>query len=259
MASNRRKKQKAKQRRHAPAQESGSPVDATAQGEAKGEGQTKTPQQTAVDSNKGKSPGKGEQEESKTPLKVKKKRRSAQLTPVTANGTLDWNKVDLKLPPSKDGKQLKAMTSGDLENPALGIFSVVMCLIGIVFTGRWSLLLLAVLAAVLMIDPRVRDRRQLLIKCVVGSALAVACLPLVSRLPDSLPSINESLLGSVVVLMFAASLWLIGGAARQASTLQDRPFPQVGLYSVGMACQVLCCIVLMLAAVLITLIVNQAL
>lgn len=257
MASNRRKKQKAKQRRHAPEQVANDSVETAGREDGRSEDSPKPAKSNPKTSTEGGSASKTKSEKTNVSTGAKKKRRSAQLTPVSANGTLDWNKVNLKLPPDKERKQLKAMTSGDLMNPGLGIFSVCMCLIGIVFTGRWSLLLLAVLAAVLMIDPRVRDRRQLLIKCVTGSALAIACLPLVSRLPDSLPSINESLLGSVVVIMFATSLWLIGGAARQASRLQDRPFPQVGLYSVGMACQVLCCIVLVLAAVLITLIVNQ--
>lgn len=240
MASNRRKRQKAKQQRHRPAE---------------------TPQATSADLESKSSPS--AEPQVKRSVKTKPRGKKSSVTnqknsPLTSSGVLDWSSVNLHLPVKKSTQSPPALTSSQLLHPGLGIFSVVMCLIGITLTGRWSLLLLAVLAAVLMIDPRVRMNKNLLVRCAVGSVLAIACLPLVSRLPENLPNLNESLLGSGVLIMFSISLWLIGNAARRVASMQDRPFPQVGLYSIGMACQVLCVIVVLLGAVLITLAVNNS-
>lgn len=222
----RRDRQKVKQRRH--------------QSSVSSDGQVQVTESPAKDT--------------ETPTRSKKKRGNhdspagtspkATGTPLTASGTLDWSSVKLSLPTAPPQRDPAPLTSRELPSPTLGVVMACLCTLGIVMTGRWSLVLLAVLGAVLLIDPRVRGNRDLLLRITAGVLLCVICLPLVSELTSSLDFNQQGLMSTAVVGMFSLSLWLIGGVALRVARLQDSQFRQGGLYTVGMACRILCVILL---------------
>ena len=205
------------------------------------------------------SPSEAVSEVVSAPAKRPEKKRTASASPITAAGGLSWQGIALKAPAVKPEKEPVVAVSSQLINPFAGIAMTFVCTIGLALTGRWSLALLAGLGLVMLIDPRVRSNTELLVRIVAGSALCMACFPLISRLPDTISGSSLGAIGCLVVAMFSLALWLIGSTARRVSSLQDRVFPQVGLYSVGMACQVLCFFMISLAAVLSTLLVASLL
>lgn len=231
----RRSKRKSKQRRH----QAGSPQGHSAQ-------QASSAQADADTS------GKTGKEPSTVTKAVKKagQKKFTSASPLTSAGALDWTAVKLPFPEPPPQRDPAPMTSREMPSPGASVAMAIICTLGIIMTGRWSLVLLAVLGAVLLLDSQVRINRDLLLRIAGAVVLCAVCMPLISDATSDISFQGQGAVGGIVVLMFSAALWLLGGVCRRAARLQDSPFRQGGLYVVGMACQILSLIVLALGTVL---------
>jgi len=176
---------------------------------------------------------------------------------VNAAGLLDWQSVRLVLPGKARLMSPPALTAADLDPAWRGVLFAFISFFGLVFSGRWSLVCMALLAAALLLDKRVRGNTALLWRAAVASILSLCLLPVVSSLPTDLPRLDQSLSGMLLIGLFAIALWLLGVVSRCAASLQDKPFPRSGLYGIGVACQSLAVFLVLVALVLVTLVLNS--
>lgn len=167
-------------------------------------------------------------------------------SPITPEGGLNWNRVQIPAVASaRDQKTLPGATLADQEVPVLAGSLIVMCFFGIVFTTRWAPLLLAVLVLASLIDRRMRENNWMLLQALLASALCLACWPLITQI---VVSANASLtvIAVVTLVAFICALWFTGNITRAASLLHEQLLLRSGLYAVGVACQSLALLVLLL-------------
>ena len=176
---------------------------------------------------------------------------------VNAAGLLDWQSVRLVLPGKARLMSPPALTAADLSPAWRGVLFAFIGFFGLVSSGRWSLVCMALLAAALLLDKRVRGNTALLWRAATASILSLCLLPVVSSLPTDLPRLDQSLSGMLLVGLFAIALWLLGVVSRCAASLQEKPFPRSGLYGIGIACQSLAVFLVLVALVLVTLVLHS--
>lgn len=179
----------------------------------------------------------------------KKNKITKPQTPVTAEGSLDWRRVSLpRLAQDKQLRGLPQATLADQEVPTLAGLLIAVALGGIVFTTKFSPLLLALLVLVSLIDRRMRDNNWMLLQALLASVMCLACWPLIGEIVVS-TSHSLTTLALVTLAAFTGALWLVGNVTRAASLLYDRPFTRTGLYAAGVACQSLSLLVLLLGVI----------
>jgi hypothetical protein len=176
---------------------------------------------------------------------------------VNAAGLLDWRSVRLVLPGKARLISPPALTAADLSPAWRGVLFAFIGFFGLVSSGRWSLVCMALLAAALLLDKRVRGNTALLWRAATASILSLCLLPVVSSLPTDLPRLDQSLSGMLLVGLFAIALWLLGVVSRCAASLQEKPFPRSGLYGIGVACQSLAVFLVLVALVVVTLVLHS--
>lgn len=179
-------------------------------------------------------------------------KKSEADSPLNAAGVIDWSLVKIPFPDPPALRGPAPILSANLSAPAISIILAIIFTFGIIMTGRWLPIAIAVLAAILLFDRAVRDSRQLLIRIAASIMLSLICLPLINGATSDLTTDQGGPLGAGIIIMFSAALFLLGGAARRAAGLQDNDFRRNGLYSIGLACQILCFVMLALGAVLLS-------
>jgi len=179
----------------------------------------------------------------------KKTKVTQPSTPVTAEGSLDWSRVAIpRVAQDKQTRTLPQAVFADQETPALAVMLIAVSFFGIVFSTRWAPLLLAALVLASLLERRMRDNNWMLAQALLASALCLLSWPLINNI---VVSTNTSVTAAVIIALmsFVGALWLVGNITRAASLLYNQFSLRCGLYAVGVACQSLAVLVMLLGAV----------
>jgi len=145
--------------------------------------------------------------------------------------------------PSELELTLPEATLRDQELPALAWLLGIISFFGIVFSTSWSPVLLAVLAAVTLLDQKIRENKWAVLQVCLAVILCLACWPLIDQV-KAITTLSMNQLAAITLVVFAGALWLTGIVTRRASLLQNTLFSRTGLYSIGVACQSLSVVVM---------------
>ena len=171
----------------------------------------------------------------------------AQVSVIGEDGLLDWRPVTF-VAPAIAARGVPAVRRDELPSPAFGALMTGFCTLGIIFTAQWSLLVIALLAVLVIVDGKARGENVIVGRCALAAVSAAGCWMMI-RGWDFLDEDLKIGQATMVSGAFALGLWAVGDALRRAARLQKQTKDSlfVGLYALGAGAQLLSAVIVSVA------------